>query len=32
VPGSAFTREELEEIRRMNPGPAKGGGQRGKRR
>lgn len=32
VEGSAFTREELDEIRRMNPGPAKGGGQRGKRR
>lgn len=32
VEGSAFTREELEEIKRMNPGPAKGGGQRGKRR
>lgn len=30
VPGSSFTREELEEIRRLNP--VKGGGQRGKRR
>lgn len=24
VPGSAFTREELDEIAKMNPGPAKG--------